>query len=93
MLSTELQKSLDNAVKIKSKILNQLKPLRIKEDALQQKLDTIAAELLKVRTAIVSIEQPNLADATLTINALSRKGDKRIKAEAGNFGVDGKSLK
>ena len=93
MLSKELQKMLDDAVKIKTAILNDLKPLRVKEDKLQKDLDKITAELRTVREEIVSIEQPELVEATRTIAALSRKGNKGIKAESGSFGIDGKSLK
>ncbi|MCK5606871.1 hypothetical protein KAR91_33525 [Candidatus Pacearchaeota archaeon] len=93
MLSKQLQKMLDGAVEVKAKILKELKPLRLKEDKLQKDLDEIAAELRTVREKIVAIEQPELAEATLTINALSRKGNKGIKAESGNFGIDGKSLR
>ena len=93
MLSKQLQEILDGAVKIKTTILKELKPLRTKENDLQSKLDKLSVELRDIREAIVVIEQPNLADATLTINALSRKGNKGIKAESGNFGIDGKSLK
>ena len=93
MLSKELQKMLDDAVKIKPAILNDLKPLRVKEDKLQKDLDKITAELRTVREEIVSIEQPELVEATRTIAALSRKGNKGIKAESGSFGIDGKSLK
>ena len=86
-LSKELQEMLDKAVETKAKILKDLKPLRKKEDDLQGKIDKLTAELRNVRDEIVSIEQPELAEATKTINALSRKGDKSIKAESGKFGV------
>ena len=93
MLSKQLQEMLDKAVTIKAKILEDLKPLRKKENELQKKLDKLSAELREIRESIVSIEQPDLAEATRTIAALSRKGNKGIKAESGSFGVDGKSLK
>lgn len=86
-LSKQLQKMLDDAVKIKTAILKELKPLRIIEDKLQKELDKIAADLRTVREDIVAIEQPDLAEATRTINALSRKGNKGIKAEGGSYGV------
>lgn len=87
MLSKELQEMLDKAVGTKVKILKELKPLRTKENKLQKDLDKLAAELCVVREEIVAIEQPDLAEATKTINALSRKGNKGIKAESGEFGV------
>ena len=61
---------------------------RKKENKLQEKLDKIAKELREVREEIVSIEQPDLKEATLTIKALRKsKGGKGIKAEPGSFGV------
>ena len=86
-LSKELQETLDKAVVTKVRILEELKPLRKKEDDLQGKIDRFSAEIKKVREEIVDIEQPELAEATRTINALSRKGNKGIKAESGSFGI------
>lgn len=86
-LSKQLQKMLDGALETKAEILKELKPLRVKEDKLQKDLDKIAAELHTVREKIVVIEQPDLAESTRTINALSRKGNKGIKAESGEFGI------
>ena len=89
MLSKELQKIYDDAVSVKEKILNDLKPLRKKETELQGKLDKIAADLRKVRDEIVAIEQPNLAEATRTIKALRKSaGGKTLKAEGGKYGVE-----
>lgn len=88
MLSKQLQKMLDGAVEVKAKIFKELKPLRLKEEKLQKDSDKIAAELRTVREEIVAIEQPDLAEATRTINALSRKGNKGIKAESGKFGIN-----
>lgn len=88
MLSKELQKMYDGAVDVKTKILNDLKPLRKKEAELQGSLDKIASELLTVRKEIVSIEQPGLAEASKTIKALRKSaGGKGMKAESGKFGI------
>lgn len=86
-LTKELQEILDKAVATKARILEELKPLRLKEAEAQGKLDEIAKDLRKIREEIVSIEQPELAEATRTINALSRKGNKSIKAEPGSYGI------
>lgn len=89
MLPKELQKMYDEAVKVKTQILEELKPLRLKEAELQGKLDEIAKDLRKTREDIVSIEQPKLAKASRVIVALSRKdkGAKTLKAESGSFGI------
>ena len=88
MFSKDLQKMYDNAVSVKEKILKDIKPLRKKGAELQGKLDKIAADLRKVREEIVSIEQPNLAEATRTIKALRKSaGGKTLKAEGGKYGV------
>ncbi len=88
MLSKKLQKMYDGAIDVKAKILNDLKPLREKEAELQGRLDVIALELSNVRSEIVSIEQPGLAESSMTIKTLSKSaGSKSLKAEGGKFGV------
>ena len=88
MLSEKLQKMYDEAVAVKTKILNDLKPLRKKEKELQKKFAVVDKALRKVREEIVAIEQPELAEATLTIKALRKSpGGKSLKAESGKFGV------
>lgn len=88
MLSKELQKMYDEAVKVKTTILKKLEPLRVEEAKLQTKFAKIDKELRAFREKIVSIEQPDLKEATLTIKALRKsKGGKGIKAESGKFGV------
>ncbi len=89
MLSKELQKIYDEAVKVKTTILKKLEPLRLEEKKLQEKFDKIAKELREVREEIVSIEQPELAEASRTIAALGRRGKraKTLKAESGDFGL------
>ena len=88
MLTKELQKMYDEAVGVKSKILNDLKPFRKKEAELQGNLDKIVSELRIVREEIVSIEQPGLAEASMTIKALRKSaGGKGLEAESGKFGI------
>lgn len=88
MLPEKLQKMYDEALTVKTKILDELKPLREEENELQGKLDTIAKDLRKVRDNIVAIEQPALAEASLMIKALRKTpGGKSLKAESGEFGI------
>lgn len=88
MLSKELQKMYDEAMAAKTKILNDLKPLRKKETELQEGLNKIAVELRTIREEVVLIEQPGLAEASMTIKALRKSaGKKGIKAESGKFGI------
>ena len=88
MLPEKLQKMYNEAVAVKTKILNDLKPLRKKEKELQKKFDVIDKDLRKVREEIVAIEQPKLAEASLTIKALRKTpGGKKLNAESGKYGV------
>ncbi len=83
---SEIDELYKKAFKEKEAILAKIKPLKVKEEEIRNKLAPIEAELRAVREAIVKIEQPRLAEVSRTLVALAPSG-KKIMAEAGKIGV------
>ena len=89
MIPKKLQGMYDDAVKVRDDILEELKPLRVDEARLQEAVDKLMVELREVRNQIVSIEQPDLAEATGTIKALRKSANgKTLHAETLKMGLE-----